>query len=86
MSLSVADMLNQDLQCEGLLSCLHGLRPLDEACFRALARSDEPLTVDEVADDIQRVLDDWYAKMGQLVREFRARYGADVDAAPPAGQ
>lgn len=45
MSLSVTDMLKQDLQCEGLLSCLHGVKPLDEACFRALARSDEPLTV-----------------------------------------
>ncbi|MEF8852230.1 MAG: helix-turn-helix domain-containing protein [Haloarculaceae archaeon] len=134
MSLSVADMLNQDMQCEGVLSCLHGLNPLDEESFRVLARSDEPLTVDEVAtrldrerstayrsisrlldaglvrkeqvnydqggyyhvyqpadpdevaDDMQRVLNDWYAKMGQLIQEFRARYGTEVDAAPPTGQ
>ena len=28
----------------------------------------------EVAADMQRILNDWYAKMGQLVREFEATY------------
>ena len=128
MSLSMAEMLRQDMQCEGLLSCLHGLKPLDEECFRALAGSDEPLTVDElatrvdrerstayrsvkrlldtglvrkeqvnydqggyyhvyepadpdeVADDMQRLLNDWYAEVGQLIQEFRRRYGKEADA------
>ena len=127
MSLSMAEMLQQDMQCEGLLSCLHGLKPLDEECFRTLADSDEPLTVDEVAervdrerstayrsikrlldtglvtkdqvnydqggyyhvyepadpddvaDDMQRLLNDWYAQVGQLIGEFRVRYGEEVD-------
>jgi predicted transcriptional regulator len=134
MALSMAEMLRQDMQCEGLLSCLYGLNPLDEECFRALARSDEPLTVDdvaervdrerstayrstrrlletglvrkeqvnyeqggyyhvyqpadpdEVADDMQRLLNDWYAQIGGLIREFRTRYGEEVGANPAPQQ
>jgi len=134
MSLSMAEMLRQDMQCEGLLSCLHGLKPLDEECFRTLAHSDEPLTVDEVAervdrerstayrsikrlldtglvrqaqvnydqggyyhvyqpadpdevaDDMQRLLNDWYAQIGQLIGEFRTRYGEEIDATPTPQQ
>ncbi|MFB6268639.1 MAG: helix-turn-helix domain-containing protein [Halobacterium sp.] len=52
---------------------------------------------DEIADDMQRMLNDWYAKMGQLIGEFRDEYAADGDAesaaddgsdaaAPPADQ
>ncbi|WP_253738664.1 helix-turn-helix domain-containing protein [Halohasta salina] len=33
-----------------------------------------PTDPDEIADDMQRMLNDWYAQMGQLVDEFRTRY------------
>ncbi|MFC6733166.1 MULTISPECIES: helix-turn-helix domain-containing protein [unclassified Haladaptatus] len=29
---------------------------------------------DDVADDLQRLLNDWYAKMGTLIQEFRTKY------------
>lgn len=120
---SMADQLREDMECENLLECFHGLTDLDRECFRALVDSDDPLTVDElaekvgrerstayrsvhrlvdagfarkqqenydgggyyhvyrpadpdvVADDLQRLLNDWYAQMGSLIGEFREKYG-----------
>ncbi|NKE36599.1 MarR family transcriptional regulator [Natronococcus sp. JC468] len=122
MANSMAEQLQQDMQCEGLLECIHGLKQLDKDCFRALVESEEPLTIDEVAErvdrerstayraiqrllqsgfiqkeqinydqggyyhvyyptdptqiasDMQRMLNDWYAKMGQLIQEFEDKY------------
>lgn len=119
----MADQLREDMECENLLECFHGLTDLDRECFRALVDSDDPLTVDElaekvgrerstayrsvhrlvdagfarkqqenydgggyyhvyrpadpdvVADDLQRLLNDWYAQMGSLIGEFREKYG-----------
>ena len=116
------EMLRQDMKCEGLLECFHGLKELDKRCFQVLVESEEPLTVDklaaevdrerstvyrsvqrlmqtgfvqkeqinydeggyyhvfyprdgdELADEMQRTLNDWYAKMGQLIDEFRSKY------------
>lgn len=115
--------LQQEMVCEGLLECFHGLKPLDRAVFEALATAAEPLTVDdvaarvererstayrsvqrllaaglvqqdqinyeeggychvyratdadEIADQMRRTLNDWYAQMGQLIQTFRDRYG-----------
>ncbi|MFC5970163.1 helix-turn-helix domain-containing protein [Halomarina salina] len=119
---SMNEMLRQDMECEGLLECFHGLKDLDRNVFGVLVDASEPLTVDEVADnvdrerttayrsiqrlldagfvqreqvnyedggyyhvfepvaadevadDMQRLLNDWYAKMGQLIQEFRTKY------------
>ena len=119
---SMAEYLQQDMTCEGLLECFHGLKQLDREIFGVLADAGEPLTVDEiaervdrerstayrsvqrlvstgfvdqeqvnyenggyyhvyrladadqVADEMQRLLNDWYAKMGQLIQEFRENY------------
>jgi len=118
----MTEYLQKDMECEGLLECIHGLKELDRECFQVLVESAEPLTIDEVADrvdrerstayraiqrllqsgfvqkeqvnyeqggyyhvyrptdpdevadDMQRMLNDWYAKMGQLVQEFRDKY------------
>ena len=123
---SMAEYLQADMECEGLLECVHGLRQLDKEVFRTLVESGTPLTVDEVAgtvgrerstayrsiqrllqagfirkeqvnyeqggyyhvyrptdpdevaDDMQRTLNDWYAKMGTLIQEFRDRYEAEA--------
>ena len=120
---SMAEQLQQDMACEGLLECIHGLKDLDRRCFQALVNSEEPMTIDEVAarvdrerstayrsiqrllgtgfvrkeqvnydqggyyhvyspadpeevaGDMQRMLNDWYAKMGQLIQEFEDKYG-----------
>lgn len=119
---AMTEYLSQDMHCEGLLECIHGLKELDKEVFRTLSDAEEPMTVDEVAervgrerstayrsvqrllssgfiqkeqvnydqggyyhvyhptdpdqiaDDMQRVLNDWYAKMGQLISEFREQY------------
>jgi predicted transcriptional regulator len=119
---SMAEMLGRDLECESLLDCFHGLNDLDRQVFQLLVEASEPLTVDEladaidrerttayrslkrlqeagliekdqqsfesgsyyhvfsptdpdeIADDMQRLLNDWYAMMGQLIAEFREKY------------
>jgi len=125
---SMTEYLTQDMECEGLLECIHGLKELDKEVFQTLTNAEEPLTVDEIAedvqrerstayrsvqrllssgfiqkeqvnyeqggyyhvyrptdpdqiaDDMQRVLNDWYAKMGQLIGEFREEYKQSVPA------
>jgi predicted transcriptional regulator len=127
---SMSEYLNQDMQCEGLLECIHGLKELDREIFGVLADHTEPMTVDEIAaevdrerstayrsvqrlvssgfvrkeqvnydhggyyhvfhptdpdeiaDDMQRMLNDWYAKMGQLIGEFRETYSERLDQPP----
>jgi len=119
---SMSEQLQQDMVCEGLLECFHGLKQLDKTCYQELVDASEPLTVDEiaaavdrerstayrsvqrllsagfiqkeqvnyedggyyhvyrptdpaeVADDMQRILNDWYVKMGQLIDEFERKY------------
>ncbi|WP_092704102.1 helix-turn-helix domain-containing protein [Halovenus aranensis] len=119
---SMSEQLRQDMQCEGLLECFHGLKQLDKDVFRVLVEVEEPQTVDEIAervdrerstayravqrliqagfiqkeqvnydqggyyhvyrptdpskiaDNMQRLLNDWYAKMGQLIQEFETKY------------
>ncbi|MFC7176754.1 helix-turn-helix domain-containing protein [Halosegnis marinus] len=131
---SMAEMLGRELECESLLDCFHGLSDLDRRAFAILVEADGPLTVDElaaeidrerttayrslrrlaeagvvekeqrsfdsgsyyhvfapappdeVADAMQRMLNDWYAEMGQLIAEFREKYDGAADgerAAPP---
>ena len=130
MADSMSEYLKQDMECEGLLECIHGLKDLDKQIFAVLTERTEPLTVDEiaeridrerstayrsvqrllqagfiqkeqvnydqggyyhvyrpsdpdrVADDMQRMLNDWYAKMGQLIAEFREKYDEEAETAP----
>jgi predicted transcriptional regulator len=132
MADAMSEYPKQDMQCEGLLECIHGLKELDKEIFRVLTEASDPLTVDEVAeavdrerstayrsvqrllqsgfvqkeqvnyeqggyyhvfrptdpdeiaDDMQRMLNDWYAKMGQLIGEFREKYDEAIDEPPAA--
>ncbi|WP_327053493.1 helix-turn-helix domain-containing protein [Halomicrococcus gelatinilyticus] len=129
MTDSMAEYLQQDMECEGLLECLHGLKELDRKCYRVVVESEEPLTIDEIADsidrerstayrsiqrllqtgfiqkeqvnydqggyyhvyrptnpdqvtnDMQRMLNEWYAKMGQLIQEFEDKYDPKAEQA-----
>jgi predicted transcriptional regulator len=126
---SMSEQLQRDMECEGLLECFHGLKQLDKDCYRAMVSAEEALTIDEVAervdrerstayravqrllnagfiqkeqinydhggyyhvysptdpsqiaDDMQRMLNDWYAKMGQLIGEFEEKYDRTERAA-----
>ncbi|RJS97642.1 MULTISPECIES: helix-turn-helix domain-containing protein [Halococcus] len=119
---SMAEYLRADMDCEGLLECIYGLTELDRECFEVVIDHEAPLTIDEIAeavdrerstayrslqrlrkagfvqkeqvnydqggyyhvfrpadpdvaaDEMQRMLNDWYAKMGQLIGEFRTKY------------
>lgn len=130
MADSMSDLLRRDMDCEGLLECFHGLTDLDKRVFEELHESEDALTIDEVADrvdrerstayrsvkrlrdagfveqdqvnyehggyhhvyrprdaeavahELQRTLNDWYAKMGTLIGEFEEKY-AD-ESAPDA--
>jgi predicted transcriptional regulator len=128
---SMSEQLQQDMVCEGLLECFHGLKQLDKEIFQELVQTEESLTIDEIAekidrerstayravqrllqsgfiqkeqvnydqggyyhvykptdpsniaDDMQRMLNDWYAKMGQLISEFEEKY-EQSEATKPA--
>lgn len=119
---AMTELLQQEMACESLLDCFHGLSELDKEVFRLLVEADGPMTVDEIAEQIererttayrsvnrlmeadivereqrnqaggsyyhvfsprdadeiadamQRTLNDFYAKMGQLIAEFRDKY------------
>ncbi|ERH13858.1 MAG: putative transcriptional regulator [halophilic archaeon J07HB67] len=129
MANSIDDYLRQDIECEGLLECFYGLKELDLVVFDELADAEEALTVDEVAervdrerstayrsvrrlvdtgfverrqinydqggyyhvfeltdpdevaDELNRMLNDWYAKMGQLIDQYREEYDQPAVAA-----
>lgn len=130
---AMAEQLKRDMECEGLLECFHGLKQLDKDVFEALVNSGDAVTVDEVAEsvdrerstayravqrllsagliqkeqvnydhggyyhvykpadpskiaaDMQRMLNDWYAKMGQLIQEFETKY-QERDVAPQSAE
>ena len=44
-----------------------------------------PADTDEVADAMQRLLNDWYATMGTLVAEFRETYADQVESGAASG-
>jgi predicted transcriptional regulator len=125
----MTEQLQRDIECEGLLECFHGLKQLDRDVFTVLVDAEESLTVDQIADrvdrerstayravqrllqtgflrkeqinyeqggyyhvyeptdpadiadDMQRLLNDWYAKMGQLIQEFEEKYDRQESSA-----
>ncbi len=131
MPSSMSEQLQRDMECEGLLECFHGLKQLDREVFQALVTAEESVTVDEIAeavdrerstayrsvqrllqagfiqkeqinydhggyyhvykptdpssiaDNMQRLLNDWYAKMGQLIQQFETKY-EDQDGTAPS--
>lgn len=133
MSDAMTELLQEEMQCENLLDCFHGLSELDKEVFRLLVEADEPMTVDEIAaeidrerttayrsvrrlqkadivereqvsqeggsyyhvfsprdadeiaDAMQRTLNDFYAKMGQLIGEFREKYATVDDQGEETG-
>lgn len=126
---SLSEHLNQDMQCEGLMQCLYGLRELDRQVYEVMVKRSEPMTVDEIAnavsrerstayrsvrrllqagfiqqeqvnyddggyyhvyhpadpeqiaEEMRRILNEWYAKIGQLIQEFQDKY-ADQQPQP----
>lgn len=67
MSESVRDHLAGDMQCESLLECFHGLKGLDRDVFSVLVAADDPLTVDAVAEAVDRERSTAYRSVRRLV-------------------
>jgi predicted transcriptional regulator len=44
-----------------------------------------PTDPSKIADDMQRMLNDWYAKMGQLIQEFEDKYESAEASQPVEG-
>ncbi|XGI84085.1 helix-turn-helix domain-containing protein [Halorutilales archaeon Cl-col2-1] len=65
---SVSELLQKEMECEGLLECVHGLKDLDKECFMSLVESDEPLTIDEIADRIDRERSTAYRSVQRLLQ------------------
>jgi predicted transcriptional regulator len=68
MNDSMSEYLQQDMQCEGLLECVHGLKELDKECFQVIVRSNEPLTIDEIAEEIDRERSTAYRAVQRLLQ------------------
>lgn len=51
---AVLQQLQSEQDCEGLLECMLGLKTLDKEVFELLVKSTEPLTIDEIAEQINR--------------------------------
>ncbi len=130
MTETLSDHLRQDMQCESLLQCFHGLKPLDKRCYEILVDNKSPVTIDQISEEVdrerstvyrsiqrllntgiiqkeqvnyknggyyhvyyptdpedvtdtmQRMLNDWYAKMGQLIQEFENKYEDRIESPP----
>jgi predicted transcriptional regulator len=126
MQMSMSEYLSQEMECEGVLACIHGLKQLDREVFQVVAGSSEALTVDEIAeqvnrerstayravqrlvqsgllqkeqvnydqggyyhvfyptdpdeiaDEMQVMLNDWHAKLNRLIGDFREKYDKQV--------
>jgi len=51
----------------------------DQGGYYHVYRPTDPANI---GDDMQRLLNDWYAKMGQLIQEFETKYEEREAAAP----
>jgi predicted transcriptional regulator len=54
MADSLQEMLKRDMKCESLLECFHGMGELEKQVFATIVESEEPLTVDEIAECVDR--------------------------------
>ncbi|MFO7834763.1 MAG: helix-turn-helix domain-containing protein [Halohasta sp.] len=73
MVTSMHECLTQDIGCEGLLACLYGLNSLDRDVFVELANRSQPLTIDQIAETVDRERSTVYQSVQRLVTTGFAR-------------
>ena len=59
--------LERDLECDGLLECLYELNDLDRECFVELSEADQRLTIDEIAERVDRERSTAYRSVQRLL-------------------
>ena len=68
MGNSMRDHLRQDMSCERVLECIHGLGDLERRCFQTLVEQSRPMTVDDLAAAVDRERSTTYRAVQQLYR------------------
>ncbi len=74
---SITDQLERDIACEGLLE--KEQINYDQGGYYHVYSPTDP---EQIATDMRRQLNDWYAKMGQLVQEFEDKYDSIDEPTP----
>ncbi|MBB6090817.1 putative transcriptional regulator [Halobacterium salinarum] len=63
----MAEQLRHDMTCDGLLECFHGLKQLDKGVFQALVTTNDALTVDDIAERVDRERSTAYRAVQRLL-------------------
>ncbi|MEZ3166625.1 helix-turn-helix domain-containing protein [Halorubrum ejinorense] len=64
---SINEMLNESANCDDLLLCLYDLKELDVDIFEILVEEKTPMTVDEIAERIDRDRGHTFRSLQRLV-------------------
>jgi len=67
MTISMRECLTHDIGDDGLLTCLYGLNSLDHDIFAELTTRSEPLTIDTIAEVVDRDRSTVYESVQRLV-------------------
>lgn len=59
--------LERDLECDDLLECLYELNDLDRECFQVLSEAGDRLTIDEIAERVERERSTAYRSVQRLL-------------------
>ena len=59
--------LERDLECDGLIECLYELNDLDRECFTLLSEAERRLTIDEIAERVDRERSTVYRSVQRLL-------------------
>lgn len=68
MTKSLVSAMREDMDCEELFSFFHDINDLDRCNFRLLYQSDEPMTVDELAEEVDRERSTVYQSTQRLLQ------------------
>lgn len=69
MSLTVSEFLKGEIECEGLLECINGLKGLDREIYFLLLEERKQMSVDEIAERVEKERSTAYRSVKRLQRE-----------------
>ncbi|WP_347721440.1 helix-turn-helix domain-containing protein [Candidatus Nanohalococcus occultus] len=64
---SIAQYLKEDMSCESLLDCIHGSKELDKKIYFRLVDVEKALSVDEIAEQVDRERSTAYRSVQRLL-------------------
>ncbi|MFB6114957.1 MAG: helix-turn-helix domain-containing protein [Candidatus Nanohalobium sp.] len=69
MSLKISEFLKGEIECEGLLECINDLKSLDRKIYFLLLEEQKNMSVDSIAEEIERERSTAYRSVKRLQRE-----------------